>query len=82
MKPITTQTRSARPLNYGGIYPSAKNPDVKKEEPFNTLAIYTYLSDVEYQVQARLHIPVMSHSESGPCRTVRGGKSAVVGIVP
>jgi hypothetical protein len=29
-----------------------------------------------------MHIPVMSHSESGPCRTVRGGKSAVVGIVP
>jgi CRISPR-associated protein Cas5d len=52
MKPITTQTRSAKPLNYGGIYPSARNREVKKEEPFNSLAIYTYLADVEYQVQA------------------------------
>jgi CRISPR-associated protein Cas5d len=51
MKPITTQTRSAKPLNYGGIYPSARNL-AKKEEPFNSLSIYTYLSDVEYQVQA------------------------------
>jgi CRISPR-associated protein Cas5d len=52
MKPITTQTRSAKPLNYDGIYPSARNRAVKKESPFNSLAIYTYLSDVEYQVQA------------------------------
>jgi CRISPR-associated protein Cas5d len=37
MKPIRTQTRSAKPINYGGG---------------NSLAIYTYLSDVEYQVQA------------------------------
>ena len=39
MKQIKTQTRSAKPLKYnnGG----------------NDLAIYTYLSDVEYQVQAR-----------------------------
>ena len=37
MKPIRTQTRNARPINYNGG---------------NTLAIYTYLSDVEYQVQA------------------------------
>jgi CRISPR-associated protein Cas5d len=37
MRPIRTQTRNARPLNYGGG---------------NTLAIYTYLADVEYQVQA------------------------------
>jgi len=51
MKPIRTQTRSAKPLNYGGVYPSARNL-AKKEEPFNSLAIYTYLSDVEYQVQA------------------------------
>ena len=29
-----------------------------------------------------VHIPVKSHTESGPCRTVMGGKSAVVGIVP
>jgi len=34
---IRTQTRSAKPINYGGG---------------NSLSIYTYLSDVEYQVQA------------------------------
>ena len=34
---IKTQTRSAKPIEYGGG---------------NSLAIYTYLSDVEYQVQA------------------------------
>lgn len=38
MKPIRTQTRSNKPLNYGG-----KGHD---------LSIYTYLADVEYQVQA------------------------------
>ncbi|MBI9047429.1 MAG: type I-C CRISPR-associated protein Cas5, partial [Anaerolineaceae bacterium] len=37
MKPIRTQTRNARPLVFGGG---------------NSLAIYTYLSDVTYQVQA------------------------------
>ena len=37
MKAIRTQTRSAKPINYGGG---------------NSLAIYTYLADVEYQVQA------------------------------
>ena len=37
MKPIKTQTRSTKPLNYGGG---------------NSLSIYTYLADVEYQVQA------------------------------
>ncbi len=51
MNPIKTQTRSTKPLNYGGIYPSAREPG-KKQEPFNTLSIYTYLADVEYQVQA------------------------------
>ncbi len=34
---IKTQTRSAKPINYGGG---------------NSLAIYTYLAEVEYQVQA------------------------------
>jgi len=34
---IRTQTRSAKPVEYGGG---------------NSLAIYTYLSDIEYQVQA------------------------------
>jgi CRISPR-associated protein Cas5d len=51
MKRIRTQTRSTKPLNYGGIYPSLRGLR-KKEEPFNTLSIYTYLTDVEYQVQA------------------------------
>lgn len=51
MKRIKTQTKSIKPLNYGGIYPSKKTLG-RKEEPFNDLAIYTYLSDVEYQVQA------------------------------
>jgi CRISPR-associated protein Cas5d len=37
INPIRTQTRSARPIKYGGG---------------NDLAIYTYLSEVEYQVQA------------------------------
>ena len=39
IKPIRTQTRSAKPVKYGG-----KGHD---------LSIYTYLADVEYQVQAR-----------------------------
>jgi len=38
MKPIRTQTRSAKPIKYG--------------ERGHDLAIYTYLTDVEYQVQA------------------------------
>lgn len=37
LKPIKTQTRGAKPLNYGGG---------------NSLSIYTYLLDVRYQVQA------------------------------
>ncbi|TAL16520.1 type I-C CRISPR-associated protein Cas5 [bacterium] len=37
MRPIRTQSKSVKPLEYGGG---------------NSLAIYTYLSDVEYQVQA------------------------------
>ena len=37
MKPIRTQTKGTKPLNFGGS---------------NTLAIYTFLDDVEYQVQA------------------------------
>lgn len=38
MKPIRTQTRSAKPVKYGG--------------DGHDLAIYTYLADVEYQVRA------------------------------
>lgn len=37
IKPIRTQTKGTKPLEYGGG---------------NTLAIYTFLSDVEYQVRA------------------------------
>lgn len=37
MKPIRTQTKGIKPLEFGGG---------------NTLAIYTFLSDVEYQVRA------------------------------
>lgn len=37
MKPIRTQTKGTKPLEFGGG---------------NTLAIYTFLSDVEYQVHA------------------------------
>jgi len=37
MKPIRTQTKGTKPLDYGGG---------------NTLAIYTFLADVEYQVRA------------------------------
>lgn len=51
VKPIRTQTKGTKPLNFGGIFPSMRNPQ-KKEEPPNTLAIYTFLSDVEYQVRA------------------------------
>lgn len=37
MRPIRTQTKGTKPLDYGGG---------------NTLAIYTFLADVEYQVRA------------------------------
>jgi hypothetical protein len=33
------------------------------------------------RIWEHVHNPVMSHTESGPCRTVRGEKNAVVGIV-
>lgn len=51
MKRIRTQTKGTKPLNYGGVYPNEKIPG-KKQENFNDLAIYTFLSDVEYQVRA------------------------------
>lgn len=61
MKRIRTQTKGTKPLNYGGIYASARDP-ARKEEPYNTLAIYTFLTGdpdavtgipgVEYQVRA------------------------------
>jgi CRISPR-associated protein Cas5d len=52
MKRIRTQTRSAKPMNYSGIYPSLRDRTKKKEESLHDLAIYTYLAGVEYQVQA------------------------------
>ncbi|MBI2918917.1 MAG: type I-C CRISPR-associated protein Cas5 [Chloroflexi bacterium] len=52
MKRVRTQSKSVKPVNYLGVYPSLKDPNKKKEEPFHTLSIYTYLADVEYQVQA------------------------------
>lgn len=51
MKRIRTQAKSTKPINYGGIYPSERDLS-KKQEPINTLAIYTFLADVEYQVRA------------------------------
>ncbi|NJM37585.1 MAG: type I-C CRISPR-associated protein Cas5 [Akkermansiaceae bacterium] len=52
MKRIRTEAKNVKPINYGGIYPSAKDPSKKSQTPYNTLSIYTYLADVEYQVQA------------------------------
>lgn len=52
IKPIRTQTKGVKPINFGGVYPSERDPSKKKEEPLNTLAIYTFLADVEYQVRA------------------------------
>ncbi len=51
MNPIRTQTKSTKPVNYGGIYPSERVPG-KKQENFNDLAIYTFLSNVKYHVRA------------------------------
>ena len=52
MKPIRTEAKSVKPLNYGGVYPSERDPAKKTQQAFNTLATYTYLVDVEYQVRA------------------------------
>lgn len=50
MRPIRTQTKGTKPLNYGGG---------------SDLSIYTFLADVEYQVQAHfewnLHRPELAH---------------------
>lgn len=62
LRRIRTQSKSAKPLNFSGVYPSKKDPQ-KKQESFHSLSIYTYLADLEYQVQARfewnLHRPDM-----------------------
>ncbi len=52
MRRIRTQSKSAKPVSYSGVYPSRKDPTKKKQESFHSLAIYTYLADVEYQVHA------------------------------
>lgn len=52
MNSIRTEAKNMKPINISGIYPSMKDPKIKKQEPFNTLATYTYLSVVEYQVVA------------------------------
>ena len=52
MKRIKTQTRSSKPVSFSGIYPSLRDHTKKKQVSFYDLAIYTYLADVEYQVQA------------------------------
>lgn len=53
IKPIRTQTKGTKPLEYGGG---------------NTLAIYTFLSDVEYQVRAHfewnLHHPDLAQDRN------------------
>lgn len=55
----------------------------------NTQRLHPYARETSHPARSclisfsfnTLHIPVKSHTESGPCRTVRVGKSAVVGIV-
>jgi len=53
MRPIRTQTKGTKPLGYGGG---------------NSLAIYTFLADVEYQVQAHFewnqHRPELAHDRN------------------
>jgi len=60
MKRIRTQTKGTKPLNYSGVYPSEKIPG-KKQENYNDLAIYTFLSEVEYQ--ARAHFEWNKHQQ-------------------
>lgn len=50
MRRIQTQTKGTKPLNYGGVYPSERIPG-KKQENFNDLAIYTFLTGVDESVQ-------------------------------
>lgn len=50
MSPIRTEAKNMKPININGVYPSKRDPTKKKQEPYNTLATYTYLADVRYQV--------------------------------
>lgn len=52
MEPIRSEAKNIKPININGIYPSMRDPSKKKQEPFNTLSTYTYLSNVRYQVVA------------------------------
>ncbi len=52
MEPVRTEAKNMKPININGVYPSMRDPSKKKPEPFNTLATYTYLSEVRYQVVA------------------------------
>lgn len=75
MKRIRTQTKGTKPLNFGGVYPSERNPS-KKEEPANTLAIYTFLADVEYQVRA--HFEWNNHRPELKTDRIEGKHYAIV----
>jgi CRISPR-associated protein Cas5d len=74
MKRICTQTKGTKPLNFGGVYPSMKEPG-KKQEPINTLSIYTFLADVEYQVRA--HFEWNMHREELASDRVDGKHFAI-----
>lgn len=52
MRPIRTEAKNMKPINIDGIYSAHRDPSKKKQTPFNTLATYTYLADVRYQVRA------------------------------
>lgn len=52
MKRIRTQTKGVKPINLSGIYPSERDGSKKKQTPWNDLASYCYLADVQYQVRA------------------------------
>ena len=58
MKPIRTKTKCLKPLKYNR----------QKDEPPNTLAIYNYLYDVEYQVEAHfewnMHRPELAQDRN------------------
>jgi len=88
MRRIRTQSKSVKPVSFSGVYPSRKNPSKKKEEPFHSLAIYTYLADVEYQVLAHFewnaHRPDMegdrkteAHWNIGQRMIKKGGRQDV-----
>ncbi|MFG6442799.1 type I-C CRISPR-associated protein Cas5c [Roseateles sp. LKC17W] len=52
MKRIRTQTKGMKPINMSGVYPSERDETKKKQTPWNDLATYTFLANVEYQVRA------------------------------